>query len=102
MKEPDTEYISNLEYFLQHSDEDKADARYFLRSFSENYQGTRECLRWLDVGAGPGTKPIQILKGIREYFGSVELDVLEPSYEWQRRLTENFQRENLEKVISEK
>ncbi len=102
MKGFDTEYTRNLEYFLQHSNEDEVDTKYFLRRFLATYQGDRKKLRWLDVGAGPGTKPIQILKGIREYFGNIELDVLEPSEEWQRKLTENFQRAKLEKIISRK
>lgn len=108
MRCPDTEYIRNLEYFLQHSNEDEADARYFLRRFDDAYQGNWQLLKWLDVGAGPGTKPIQILKGIGKDIGllqrasALKLSILEPSEEWQRILAENFQKAKLKTLISEK
>ncbi|MCK5026134.1 MAG: hypothetical protein KAS15_06065 [Nanoarchaeota archaeon] len=105
MKCPDAEYINNLEYFLQHSDEDKIDSQYFLKRFSEIYGGCPNSLRWLDVGAGPGTKPIQILKGYHGYkgllerFSRVELSVIEPSSRWQQILSGNFRRKELERIV---
>jgi len=97
MKGPDTEYVKNLEHFIQHSDEDEVISDDFLKRFSNIYQ--RKELRWLDVGAGPGTKLIQILRGLDK---TVELNILEPSAEWQRILAQNFKIEGLSSIISRK
>ena len=86
----DTSYLENLEFFLQHSDEDEVDSNTFLREFSKKGD-----LEWLDVGAGPGTKPIRILqKGLTERC-NVKLDILEPSDEWIKILTRNFEENGL-------
>ncbi len=94
MSNPDTSYIGNLEFFLQHSDEDEVDSDIFLREFSKTGN-----LEWLDVGTGPGTKPIRILqKGLAERC-NVELDILEPSEGWMRILTGNFEQNGLSDVL---
>lgn len=97
MNKPNTDYVGNLEFFLQYSDENEVDSDTFLREFSK-----KDSLKWLDVGAGPGTKPIRILKKGLINQCSVKLDILEPSEEWMRILTDNFERNGLTKLIRRK
>ncbi len=97
MNDPDTLYVGNLSFFLKHSDEDRVDSSAFLKEFTK--EGN---LEWLDVGAGPGTKPIEILKkGLIERC-NVRLDILEPSEEWMRILTDNFKMNGLSSLIRRK
>lgn len=93
----DTSYTGNLAYFLQHSDEDEVDSDTFLMEFSKKGD-----LAWLDVGSGPGTKPISILKKGLTGRCRVELDVLEPSEVWMGILTSNFEQNGLNGVLREK
>lgn len=109
MKIPDTEYIHNLSYFLSHSNEDEADACFFLSQLSECCRLKQsDPLLWLDVGAGPGTKLIKILNGLHDCMGllstysSICLDILEPSQSWQNILIQNFKETQLEHIIRNK
>ncbi len=84
--DPDTEYIKNLNYFLEHSDEDKVDSEWFLQTLPifapqlwEKIKA-RGTIKWLDVGTGPGTKPIKLIKILEKKYGSkIEFTALEPS-----------------------
>lgn len=97
MNSIDTSYIRNLEFFLQHSDEDEVDSSIFLKEFTQSGD-----LEWLDVGAGPGTKLIRILRKGLAKRGNVKLDIVEPSEMWMRILTENFKQNNLYALIRRK
>ncbi|MFA6383373.1 MAG: methyltransferase domain-containing protein [Parcubacteria group bacterium] len=87
--DPDTEYIKNLNYFLEHSDEDKVDSEWFLQTlpiFAPQLWKKIKAggiIKWLDVGTGPGTKPIKIIKILEKKYGSrIEFTALEPSTRW--------------------
>ena len=100
----DTEYVENLEHFLTHSEEDRVDSATFLKHF----QKTGSTLTWLDVGAGPGTKPVNILegvdnlKGLLQQYDRIILDILEPSQAWQQSLLQNFKDNKLEHTLRNK
>lgn len=72
------------------SEEDPVDAKTFLKKF--NKKGN---IDWLDVGAGPGTKPIRILQEGLEERCNIRLDVLEPENSWMNLLTKNFKEASL-------
>lgn len=87
--DPDTEYIKNLNYFLKHSDEDKVDSEWFLQTLPifapQLWKKIKagETIKWLDIGTGPGTKPIKIIKFLEKKYGSkIEFTALEPSNRW--------------------
>lgn len=101
----DTEYTDNLDYFLEHAEEDQKDPAAFLKQYRRIAPPRRASIRWLDVGTGPGTKNITILQGLNGHEGlhsshEVSMDVVEPSADWQRRLQENFDDAGLESVIN--
>jgi len=106
MNKPDTEYIENLQYFLQNSDEDEADSNMFLSRLNHYLNRSLNKLDWLDVGAGPGTKPINILRGglsqetgLLDRFDQINFDVVEPSKAWTRILIDNFKEGSLDDCL---
>ncbi len=104
LSKPDYEYTKNLTYFLKHSNEDKIDARWFTKTlpfFSpeiENKIKNKQKIKWLDVGTGPGTKPLEIAKNIIQQFGAkIEFTAVEPSEEWIKIFKENLKSSKIQK-----
>lgn len=104
LSKPDYEYTKNLTYFLKHSDEDKIDAKWFIKTmpfFSPEIETrikNKQKIKWLDVGTGPGTKPIKIIKNIKQqYKADIEFTAIEPSAEWIKIFKENLKSSKIQK-----
>ena len=104
LSKPDYEYTKNLTYFLKHSDEDKIDAKLFIKTlpfFSPEIEKkirNKQKVKWLDVGTGPGTKPLEIAKNLIKQFGAdIEFVALEPSSEWIRIFQKNLNSSKIQK-----
>ena len=104
LSKPDYEYTKNLTYFLKHSNEDKIDANWFIKTmpfFSpeiENKIKNKQKIKWLDVGTGPGTKPLEIAQNIIQQYGAdIEFTALEPSAEWIKIFQKNLKLSKIQK-----
>jgi hypothetical protein len=100
---PDYAYTKNLSHFLDHSGEDMVDSERFIKTLSmyhpvmQRKLETGKRITWLDVGTGPGTKPIRILSELtRTYASDIDFFALEPSQEWMRAFRNNLKFSGLE------
>jgi ubiquinone/menaquinone biosynthesis C-methylase UbiE len=109
LSKPDYEYTKNLTYFLKHSNEDKIDAEWFIKTLPAHFPEFEQKLKngkpitWLDVGAGPGTKPLEIIKILsKKYNSRINFVALEPSGEWIRIFKDNLEKLGEQKKLQVK
>jgi len=101
MTTPPSEYLKNMSYFLKHSNEEEIDSNTFLKEYLE--KTNTKNLHWLDVGAGPGTKLVRIIKnGLTDYMDYILIDVVEPSKELLNVFNKNFCKNKLEYLVNER
>ena len=86
---PDYAYLKTLDYFLQHSNADEVDVKWFIKTLPKYFPElwsklqTKEPIRWLEVGPGPGIKTLEIARTLIEQFDArISFLALEPCPEW--------------------
>lgn len=102
----DFQYIHTLGFFLEHSDEDIVDSEAIFQFLND--QGFDWCsedgpARWLDVGSGPATKVIAVLKHWQA-LGRKDLpnvSFVEPSAEWVNEATLSFEHAGMRRLLGE-
>src|SRR5437868_4733115 len=87
--QPDHEYMQTLGYFLEHSNADEVDVKWFMTAFPlycpklMRKIRTGNSIGWLEVGPGPGSKSLEIAKRLAtEYQARIRLVAVEPSSAW--------------------
>jgi len=101
MTTPPSEYLKNMSYFLKHSNEEEVDSNTFLQQYLK--KTNTKNLHWLDIGTGPGTKLIRILKnGLINAMDNITIEIVEPSRELLNVFDKNFRESKLEKLVSQR
>ena len=101
----DYSYKKTLKYFLENSDEDSVDSDAILQFLSKHLI-TRNILgrhlRWLDIGTGPATKIISMLKMWSKYSDNnlPSIHLLDPSKSWLSEAKLAFEKAGFERQLN--